>query len=126
MISEHQEVARYRVAEQLRVAEARARLQEDRTRTSPREGLAGVLRRLADRLEPASRRLTEPATRWSLHGLREEVYAAAVLISTELGEAGSAAQIAETGRADVLNHVLTTPSGRRADLHDLELKGTNQ
>jgi len=63
MISEHQEVARYRVAEQLRVAEARARLQEDRTRTSPGEGLAGVLRRLADRLEPASRRLTEPATR---------------------------------------------------------------
>jgi hypothetical protein len=58
--------------------------------------------------------LTEPATRWSLHGLREEFYAATVLISTELGEAGSAAQIAETGRADVLNHVLTTPSGRRA------------
>jgi hypothetical protein len=63
MITEQQEVARYRVAEQLRVAEARARLHQDRTRTSPRESLAIALRKLADRLEPASRRLAEPVTR---------------------------------------------------------------
>ncbi|HZX08677.1 hypothetical protein [Kribbella sp.] len=63
MISEQQEVARYRVAEQLRAAEARAQRRGRKPRTSPREGLAGALRRLADKLEPSSRRLTEPATR---------------------------------------------------------------
>src|SRR3954463_1159026 len=62
MITEHQEVARYRVAEQLRAAEARAqrhaRIGDDsKTRTSgPRHGLATALRRLADRLQPASPR----------------------------------------------------------------------
>ncbi|MDX6278999.1 MAG: hypothetical protein QOH03_70 [Kribbellaceae bacterium] len=62
MISEHQEVARYRVAEQIRVAELRAQSKEhlDALRASgeaggPRHELAGVLRRLADRLEPQPR-----------------------------------------------------------------------
>jgi hypothetical protein len=62
MISEHQEVARYRVAEQIRVAELRARSKEhlDALRANgeaagPRHELAGVLRRLADRLEPQPR-----------------------------------------------------------------------
>jgi hypothetical protein len=61
MISEHQEVARYRVAEQLRAAEQRAQRKEFRqaqrieTSRGPRHELAGVLRRLADRLEPQPR-----------------------------------------------------------------------
>jgi predicted alpha/beta-hydrolase family hydrolase len=64
MITEHQEVARYQVAEQLRAAEARAQRHDRKEpRTSPRQGLASALRRLADRLEPASRRLAEPASR---------------------------------------------------------------
>ncbi|MFF0339460.1 hypothetical protein [Kribbella sp. NPDC004875] len=63
MITEHQEIARYRVAEQVRAAEARAQRHDRSTRTGPREGLASALRRLADRLEPASRRLAEPAAR---------------------------------------------------------------
>jgi hypothetical protein len=63
MISEQQEVARYRVAERLQAAEARAQRNEGKVRSTPREGLAGALRRLADRLEPASRRLAEPAAR---------------------------------------------------------------
>jgi hypothetical protein len=63
MISENEEIARYRIAERVQAAEARALHRQDTTRTSPREGLAGALRKLADRLEPASRRLTEPTTR---------------------------------------------------------------
>ncbi|WP_329004281.1 hypothetical protein OHA18_12880 [Kribbella sp. NBC_00709] len=63
MITEHQEIARYQVAEQLRAAELRAQRNGDSVRTTPREGLASALRRLADRLEPASRRLAEPAAR---------------------------------------------------------------
>jgi hypothetical protein len=61
MITEHQEVARYRIAEQLQAAEARARRKDQRTaakahRTGgPRHELAGALRRLADRLEPQPR-----------------------------------------------------------------------
>ena len=62
MFSEHQEVARYRVAEQIRVAELRAQRKEqlDVLRANgevggPRHELAGVLRRLADRLEPQPR-----------------------------------------------------------------------
>ncbi|MEV6416117.1 hypothetical protein [Kribbella sp. NPDC051718] len=65
MISEHQEVARYRVAEQIRVAELRAQSKEhlDALRANgeaggPRHELAGVLRRLADRLEPPRHRRT--------------------------------------------------------------------
>ncbi|MGZ0150140.1 hypothetical protein ACXJJ3_23970 [Kribbella sp. WER1] len=60
MITEHQEIARYRVAEQLRAAEGRAQRAERKPRTGPREGLAGALRRLADKLEPTSRHLTDP------------------------------------------------------------------
>ncbi|MEV5960358.1 hypothetical protein AB0L70_01260 [Kribbella sp. NPDC051952] len=59
MITEHQEIARYRVAEQLRAAEVRAQSRDDKP-SGTRHGLAAALRRLADRLEPASRRLTEP------------------------------------------------------------------
>ncbi len=61
MISEQQEVARYRVAEQVRAAELRAQHRdqlEDLDETGhrgPRHELAGVLRRLADRLEPQPR-----------------------------------------------------------------------
>lgn len=61
MITEHQEVAGYRVAEQLRAAEARAQRHDRRTaakahRTGgPRHELAVALRRLADRLEPHPR-----------------------------------------------------------------------
>lgn len=62
MISEHQEVARYRVAEQIRTAEQRAQYQQYRDAvraegndSGPRHELAGVLRRLADRLEPQPR-----------------------------------------------------------------------
>lgn len=63
MITEHEEIAKYRVAEQIRAAEAHALLREckdarraERT-TGPRHELAGVLRRWADRIEP------EPRTR---------------------------------------------------------------
>jgi hypothetical protein len=62
MITEHEEIARYRVAEHLHAAEVRAQRRDRkpaRTR-SPRHGLATALRRMADRLEPASRRLSEP------------------------------------------------------------------
>jgi hypothetical protein len=62
MITEHQEVARHRVAEQVRAAEVRAQRKEQRDllraageSTGPRHELAGVLRRLADRLEPQPR-----------------------------------------------------------------------
>lgn len=58
--------------------------------------------------------LPEPVTRWSMHAQREEVYGAAVLISTEATEPIEAARIAETGRADVLNHVLATSSDQRS------------
>lgn len=61
MITEHQEVARYRIAEQLQAAEARAlrknRRSAAKTRrvSGPRRELAGALRRLADKLEPQPR-----------------------------------------------------------------------
>jgi hypothetical protein len=59
MITEHQEIARYRVAEQLQAAEARRRGKPVR-KSRTRHGLATMLHRLADHLEPASRRLTQP------------------------------------------------------------------
>lgn len=55
MITEHQEIAKYRVAEQVRAAETHALLKESRAAgpaTGPRHELAGVLRRWADRIEP--------------------------------------------------------------------------
>ncbi|WP_432943142.1 hypothetical protein ACQPXM_39720 [Kribbella sp. CA-253562] len=62
MITEHQEIARCQVAEQLRQAEQRALRKQDRADrqtaygvNAPRRELAGVLRRLADRLEPQPR-----------------------------------------------------------------------
>ena len=78
MITEHQEVARYRVAEQLRAAEARAQRHDARRterstgqkQTGPRHGLAAALRRIADRLEPiAAPRVTEPVARHRATGL---------------------------------------------------------
>ena len=70
MITEHQEIARYRVAEQLRAAEARAQRHDRKPETSgARHGLATALRRLADRLEPASRRMAEPQPRHRGTGL---------------------------------------------------------
>jgi hypothetical protein len=62
MITEHQEVARYKIAERVAVAEARARRQEVHEAlkvdhvSAPRRTLATALRRLADRLEPQSTR----------------------------------------------------------------------
>jgi hypothetical protein len=61
MITEHQEIARYRVAEQLQAAEARALRRQQRSAvkahrvSGPRHELAPVLRRFADRLEPQPR-----------------------------------------------------------------------
>ncbi|TDD57920.1 hypothetical protein E1263_21345 [Kribbella antibiotica] len=53
MITEHQEVARYRVAEQVRAAENRALMHDHQeTDGGTRHGLATALRRLADKLEP--------------------------------------------------------------------------
>ena len=71
MITEHEEIARYRVAEQLRAAEARAQRNDRKPAHTggPRHGLATALRRLADRLEPASRRLAEPQPRHRGTGL---------------------------------------------------------
>lgn len=63
MITEQQEVARYRVEDQLRKIEARALRYNGKPRIRTRTRFAGLLHKLADRLEPASRRLTEPATR---------------------------------------------------------------
>lgn len=55
--------------------------------------------------------LDEAATRWSMHAQREEVYAAGVLLHAETGDAAAVAQIAETGRADVLNQILSGKTG---------------
>jgi len=61
MITEQAEVARYRVAEQIRAAEAHALLKESKQdqrsteTTGPRHELAGVLRRWADWIEPDQR-----------------------------------------------------------------------
>ena len=49
MITEYEEVARYRVAEQLRAAEARAQRRDRKPEgNGPRHGLATALRRLAE------------------------------------------------------------------------------
>ncbi|MEU4190281.1 hypothetical protein AB0E69_00125 [Kribbella sp. NPDC026611] len=74
MITEHQEVARYRVAEQLRAAEDRAQRHDRRVGSKPaagpRKGLAAALRRMADRLEPMSApRTVEPVGRHRGTGL---------------------------------------------------------
>lgn len=62
MISQQEEIARQRVAEQIRAAELRAQRNEYKESlraeghiSGPRHELAGVLRRLADRLEPQPR-----------------------------------------------------------------------
>lgn len=58
---DHAEVARHHVADQLRTAEHHALLREGRLErradrpSGARHGLASVLRRLADRLEPQQR-----------------------------------------------------------------------
>jgi undecaprenyl pyrophosphate synthase len=61
MITEHEEIARYRVAENIRTAESHALFREERAarraarQYGPRHELARALRRLADRLEPQPR-----------------------------------------------------------------------
>jgi hypothetical protein len=61
MITEHAEIARYRVAENIRTAESHALFREERAarraarQYGPRHELASALRRLADRLEPQHR-----------------------------------------------------------------------
>jgi len=79
MFTEYEEVARHRVAERARAAEARAARhgREPRRTSRPRHGLATVLRNLADRLEPArladrldpASRLPEPRPRHRGTGL---------------------------------------------------------
>ncbi|MEU8222209.1 hypothetical protein [Kribbella sp. NPDC048915] len=63
MITEYEEIARYRVEDRLREAERRALRHNGKPRVSARTRFASTLHRLADRLEPASRKLTEPAAR---------------------------------------------------------------
>jgi undecaprenyl pyrophosphate synthase len=61
MITEHEEIARYRVAENIRTAESHALFRNERAarraarQYGPRHELASALRRLADRLEPHPR-----------------------------------------------------------------------
>jgi hypothetical protein len=61
MMTEHQEIARYRIEENIRTAERHAMLRESRRqskrpRPGPRHQLATVLHRLADRVEPHQQR----------------------------------------------------------------------
>lgn len=65
--------------------------------------LAADLQR--DSLHPAE-------ARWAVHAQREEVYSTAVLLHAEAGDANAVAQITETGRADLLNQVLSSGTGR--------------
>jgi tetratricopeptide (TPR) repeat protein len=66
--------------------------------------------------------LDRPQSRWAMHGQREAVYFEAVRIHHALGDHGSAAQIMEAGRADVLNTVLTSGARPRpARLADLPM-----
>lgn len=58
--------------------------------------------------------LTEPAQRWSVHGEREEVYAAAVLLHAAAGDAAEVARITEAGRADLLNQLIAAGTGKRS------------
>ncbi|MET9313625.1 hypothetical protein ABZX12_17525 [Kribbella sp. NPDC003505] len=69
MLSEQQEVARYRVEDQIRRIEARALRYNGEPRVSARTRLATMLHTLADRLEPATRPLTEPQPRHRGTGL---------------------------------------------------------
>lgn len=55
--------------------------------------------------------LTEPVQRWSVHGEREEIYAAAVLLHAAVGDAAEAARITEAGRADLLNQLIAAGTG---------------
>lgn len=55
--------------------------------------------------------LDDPTSRWSMHAQREEVYAANALLHANTGNAPAVAQIAETGRADVLNQMLAGETG---------------
>jgi hypothetical protein len=63
MISEQQEIARYRLQEQIRTAERHAMLRErrreaHRPRPGPRHRIATALHRIADRVEPPKHRAT--------------------------------------------------------------------
>jgi tetratricopeptide (TPR) repeat protein len=58
--------------------------------------------------------LSNPAERWAMNAIREEVYAAAVLLHAAAGDSDAVAWITEAGRADLLNQLLS--AGR----HDWE------
>jgi tetratricopeptide (TPR) repeat protein len=51
--------------------------------------------------------LSESEARWSLHAIREEVYASSILLHHDAGRHDDTAAIIELGRADVLNQLLT-------------------
>ncbi|GAA2280223.1 hypothetical protein GCM10010402_41220 [Actinomadura luteofluorescens] len=75
---------------------------------------------LAADLQRAS--LSEPIQRWSMHGLREDVYSGALLLHAVAGDSTAVVQIAETGRTDMLNQLIASgaPAGSQA-LTDLPL-----
>lgn len=52
--------------------------------------------------------LDEAESRWSTHEATEQVYAGAMLMHDEAGDAEGVARIMEVGRADLLNQVLAT------------------
>lgn len=61
MISQQQEIARYRIEENIRTAERHAmrrerRRESKRPRPGPRHQLAAALHRMADRVEPPKQR----------------------------------------------------------------------
>ncbi|MGI8335206.1 CHAT domain-containing protein [Actinomadura scrupuli] len=67
--------------------------------------------------------LERPPIRWAMNAQREDLYAAALLLHTADGDAPAVATIAETGRADLLNHVLSTGE-MAARLTDLPITDT--
>lgn len=72
---------------------------------------AGRAALLAADLQRAS--LSEPAQRWALHALREEVYSAALLLHADRGDTEAVVQITETGRTDMLNQLLASGTPQR-------------
>ncbi len=77
----------------------------------PRAGLTADLSLVASRTALAAAdhqrdSLTQTRRRWALHGQREEVYSEAILLHAHRGDGLAVAQIAETGRADLLNQML--------------------
>jgi tetratricopeptide (TPR) repeat protein len=67
--------------------------------------------------------LETPPVRWAMNAQREDLYAAALLLHTADGDASAVATITETGRADLLNHMLSTGE-TAAKLTDLPITDT--